>query len=165
MNLFWKNPVLANGIADSVGLPDYLRGDVVPLTRDDALQLANFYNVVDRLHPDKNVRNLVNFFKNKNYKTDLITRIAISNAKSKGTTKQTDYESSILAERERVSRAFKAGGSSHDSVLNELIKEFIVDEHGSFKQSALKKAYVVGENYDTPTGQKATQTWLSSGVQ
>jgi TP901 family phage tail tape measure protein len=125
---------ISNRIAENMRLPRHLRGDIVPLTNKDALTVAEFYR-------QSGMPNVSSFFLRKNYQQDLIKRIALTNAKSRGTSTTTDFANLYKEELVRVSNAFSQG-NTHNAIQQGLIKEFIVDpKTGKFKEDALKKAY------------------------
>ena len=125
---------ISNRIAENMRLPRHLRGDIVPLTNKDALRVAEFYR-------QSGMPNVSSFFLRKNYQQDLIKRIALTNAKSRGASTTTDFANLYKEELVRVSNAFSQG-NTHNAIQQGLIKEFIVDpKTGKFKEDALKKAY------------------------
>ncbi len=147
MSALWeKNPNIARQIADEIGLPNHLRGDVVPLTNKDAAMVARFYEAVSNSPAAVNLKGydgVASFFNKNNYQEDLIKRIALSNARGRGTSRKTNYNTEYDEEFIKVKRAFDSGSKQgHSGVQDALIKEFLIGEDGNFKKDALKKAYI-----------------------
>ena len=133
----WQGPNIerSNRIAENMKLPRHLRGDIIPLTNADALAVAKFYKAVD-------LPAVSSFFSTKNYQEDLIKRIAIANAKSRGVSSTTDFNQFYKEELLRAKQAFSKG-TTHEAIKKGLINEFIVDpKTGQFKPDALSRAYV-----------------------
>jgi TP901 family phage tail tape measure protein len=121
-------------IAENMKLPRHLRGDIIPLTNADAKAVAKFYQAVD-------LPAVSSFFSTGNYQQNLIKRIAIANAKSRGVSSTTDFGKFYEEELLRTKRAF-AKGATHEAIKKGLINEFIVDpKTGQFRPDALSKAY------------------------
>ena len=121
-------------IAENMKLPRHLRGDIIPLTNKDAKIVAKFYQAVG-------LPAVSSFFSRGDYQKDLIKRIAIANAKSRGVSSTTDFGKFYEEELLRTSRAFSKG-ATHESIKKGLINEFIVDpKTGQFRPDALSKAY------------------------
>jgi TP901 family phage tail tape measure protein len=121
-------------IAENMKLPRHLRGDIIPLTNADALAVSKFYKAVD-------LPAVSSFFSTGNYQENLIKRIAIANAKSRGVSSTTDFSKFYKEELLRTQRAFSRG-ATHEAIKRGLINEFIVDpKTGQFRPDALSKAY------------------------
>ena len=121
-------------IAENMGLPRHLRGDIIPLTNKDALLVAKFYQ-------EAGLPAISSFFSRKNYQNDLIKRIALANAKSRGQSDTKNFDKFYKEELIRTERAFSKG-TTHESIKKGLINEFIVDpKTGKFRPDALAKAH------------------------
>jgi hypothetical protein len=134
-----KDGARAQAAARQMKLPPYLIGDVVPLTNADAAKLSRFYQGMGN-------REVAAFFADNKYQENLIKRIAVTNAKARGTSATKDFSSLIKEEYSRVQKSF-AGKEDHHQITRGLINEFIVDpKTGKFKADALEKAYVNTES-------------------
>jgi len=134
-----KDGARAQAAARQMKLPPYLIGDVVPLTNADAAKLSRFYQGMGN-------REVAAFFADNKYQENLMKRIAITNAKARGTSATKDFSSLIKEEYSRVQKSF-AGKEDHHQITRGLINEFIVDpKTGKFKADALEKAYVNTES-------------------